>query len=291
MYAKVMTTSDIQAHIKDIYGMDISDTTVSRITDKILPEAREWQQRPLESVYAVVFMDAIHYHVRSEGQIVKKAVYIAIGVNLEGRKSVLGMWVGENESAKFWASVLNNLKNRKVEDILIACTNNLTGFSEAIAAVFPKTDIQNCIIHQLRNSSKYVSYKDIKALMANLKRVYQAVDEQSALAALDDFAEIWDKKYPKISKSWKENWANLSTYFKFPEELRRLIYTTNAIEGFNRQLSKVTKSKAVFPTDDSLFKMLYLAMLDFTKKWTGRRQDWAQIYPQLALYYSGRIPE
>ena len=291
MYAKVMTTSDIQAHIKDIYGMDISDTTVSRITDKILPEAREWQQRPLESVYAVVFMDAIHYHVRSEGQIVKKAVYIAIGVNLEGRKSVLGMWIGENESAKFWASVLNNLKNRKVEDILIACTNNLTGFSEAIAAVFPKTDIQNCIIHQLRNSSKYVSYKDIKALMADLKRVYQAVDEQSALAALDDFAEIWDKKYPKISKSWRENWANLSTYFKFPEELRRLIYTTNAIEGFKRQLRKVTKSKAVFLTDDSLFKMLYLAMLDITKKWTGHRQDWAQIYPQLALYYSGRIPE
>ena len=271
MYAKVMTTSDIQAHIKDIYGMDISDTTVSRITDKILPEAREWQQRPLESVYAVVFMDAIHYHVRSEGQIVKKAVYIAIGVNLEGRKSVLGMWIGENESAKFWASVLNNLKNRKVEDILIACTDNLTGFSEAIAAVFPKTDIQNCIIHQLRNSSKYVSYKDIKALMADLKRVYQAVDEQSALAALDDFAEIWDKKYPKISKSWRENWANLSTYFKFPEELRRLIYTTNAIEGFNRQLRKVTKSKAVFPTNDSLFKTLYLAMLDITKKWTGRR--------------------
>ena len=174
-------------------------------------------------------------------------------------------------TSKFWASVLNNLKNRKVEDILIACTDNLTGFSEAIAAVFPKTDIQNCIIHQLRNSSKYVSYKDIKALMADLKRVYQAVDEQSALAALDDFAEIWDKKYPKISKSWRENWANLSTYFKFPEELRRLIYTTNAIEGFNRQLRKATKSKAVFPTDDSLFKILYLAMLDITKKWTGRR--------------------
>ena len=286
MYAKGMTTSDIQAHIKDIYGMDISDTTVSRITDKILPEAREWQQRPLESVYAVVFMDAIHYHVRSEGQIVKKAVYIAIGVNLEGRKSVLGMWVGENESAKFWASVLNNLKNRKVEDILIACTNNLTGFSEAIAAVFPKTDIQNCIIHQLRNSSKYVSYKDIKALMADLKRVYQAVDEQSALAALDDFAEIWDKKYPKISKSWRENWANLSTYFKFPEELRRLIYTTNAIEGFNRQLRKVTKSKAVFLTDDSLFKMLYLAMLDITKKWTERRAETAVSVPGFALRFN-----
>ena len=291
MYAKGMTTSDIQAHIKDIYGMDISDTTVSRITDKILPEAREWQQRPLESVYAVVFMDAIHYHVRSEGQIIKKAVYIAIGINLEGKKSVLGMWVGENESAKSWASVLNNLKNRKVEDILIACTDNLTGFSEAIAAIFPKTDIQNCIIHQLRNSGKYVSYKDIKALMADLKRIYQAVDEQSALAAPDDFAAVWDKKYPKISKSWRENWANLSTYFKFPEELRRLIYTTNAIEGFNRQLRKVTKSKSVFPTDDSLFKMLYLAMLDITKKWTGRRQDWGQIYPQLALYYGDRITD
>ena len=286
MYAKGMTTSDIQAHIKDIYGMNISDTTVSRITDKILPEAREWQQRPLESVYAVVFMDAIYYHVRSEGQIVKKAVYIAIGVNLEGRKSVLGMWIGENESAKFWASVLNNLKNRKVEDILIACTDNLTGFSEAIAAVFPKTDIQNCIIHQLRNSSKYVSYKDIKALMADLKRVYQAVDEQSALAALDDFAEIWDKKYPKISKSWRENWANLSTYFKFPEELRRLIYTTNAIEGFNRQLRKVTKSKAVFLTDDSLFKMLYLAMLDITKKWTERRAETAVSVPGFALRFN-----
>ena len=172
-------------------------------------------------------------------------------------------------TSKFWASVLNNLKNRKVEDILIACTNNLTGFSEAIAAVFPKTDIQNCIIYQLRNSSKYVSYKDIKALMADLKRVYQAVDEQSALAALDDFAEIWDKKYPKISKFWRENWTNLSTYFKFPEELRRLIYTTNAIEGFNRQLREVTKSKAVFPTDDSLFKMLYLTMLDITKSGLG----------------------
>ena len=189
-------------------------------------------------------------------------------------------------TSKFWASVLNNLKNRKVEDILIACADNLTGFSEAIAAVFPKTDIQNCIIHQLRNSSKYVSYKDIKALMADLKRVYQAVDEQSALAALDDFAEIWDKKYPKISKSWRENWANLSTYFKFPEELRRLIYTTNAIEGFNRQLRKVTKSKAVFPTDDSLFKMLYLAMLDITKKWTERRAETAVSVPGFALRFN-----
>ena len=291
MYAKGMTTSDIEEHIRDIYGVEVSDTTVSRITDKILPIAREWQQRPLEAIYAVVFMDAIHYHVRSEGRIIKKAVYIAIGINLDGRKDVLGMWVGENESAKFWATVLNGLKNRGVEDIFIACTDNLTGFSSAIEAVFPKTEIQNCIIHQLRNSSKYVSYKDLKALMADLKAVYAAVDEETALNALDVFAEHWDKKYPKISQSWRDNWANLSTYFKFPQEVRRLIYTTNTIEGFNRQLRKVTKSKSVFPTDDSLLKMLYLAMTDITKKWTGRRQDWSKIYAQLTIFFEERLPE
>lgn len=291
MYAKGMTTGDIEAHIQDIYGVDVSDTTVSRITDKILPVAKEWQQRPLESIYAVVFLDAIHYYVRSEGQIVKKAVYIAIGIDLDGHKDVLGMWVGENESAKFWATVLNSLKNRGVEDIFIACTDNLTGFSAAIEAVYPKTEIQNCIIHQLRNSSKYVSYKDLKALMADLKAVYAAVDEPAALDALDTFAEHWDKKYPKISQSWRDNWANLSTYFKFPQALRRLIYTTNTIEGFNRQLRKVTKSKSVFPTDDSLFKMLYLAMIDITKKWTGRRQDWSMIHAQLAIYFEDRMPD
>ena len=291
MYDKGMTTSDIETHIRDIYGLQISDTTISRITDKILPIAKEWQQRPLEPIYAVVFLDAIHYHVRSEGQIVKKAVYIAIGVNLDGKKDVLGMWVGENESAKYWASVLNGLRNRGVEDIFIACTDNLTGFDAAIEAVFPQTEIQNCIIHQLRNSSKYVSYKDIKALMADLKAVYAAVDEGSALDALDIFAETWDKKYPKISKSWRENWANLSTYFKYPVEVRRLIYTTNTIEGFNRQLRKVTKSKAVFPTDDSLLKMLYLAMIDITKKWTGRRQDWGTIHAQLSIYFNDRMPD
>ncbi len=223
-----MTTSDIEAHIRDIYGVDVSDTTVSRITDKILPVAKEWQQRPLESVYAVVFMDAIHYHVRSEGQIVKKAVYIAIGIDLDGRKDVLGIWVCENESAKFWATVLNGLRNRGVEDIFIACTDNLTGFSAVIEAVFPKTEIQNCIIHQLRNSSKYVSYKDIKALMADLKAVYAAVDESAALDALDAFAERWDKEYPKISPSWRENWANLSTYFKYRQETRRCIMRIRA---------------------------------------------------------------
>lgn len=291
MYAKGMTTSDIEGHIHDIYGVEVSDTTVSRITDKILPVAKEWQQRPLESIYAVVFLDAIHFHVRSEGQIIKKAVYIAIGINLDGHKDVLGMWVGENESAKFWASVLNSLRNRGIEDIFIACTDNLTGFANAIEAVFPKTEIQNCIIHQLRNSTKYVSYKDIKALVADLKAVYAAVDEATALNALDSFAEKWDKKYPKIAQSWCDNWPNLSTYFKYPQEVRRLIYTTNAIEGFNRQLRKVTKAKSVFPTDDSLFKMLYLAMMDITKKWTGRRQDWSMIHAQLSVYFADRMPD
>lgn len=291
MYAKGMTTGDIEAHIQDIYGVNVSDTTVSRITDKILPVAKEWQQRPLEAVYAVVFLDAIHYHVRSEGHIVKKAVYIAIGIDLDGHKDVLGMWVGENESAKYWATVLNSLRNRGIEDIFIACTDNLCGFSTAIEAVFPKTEIQNCIIHQIRNSSKYVSYKDLKALMADLKAVYAAVDEDAALMALDTFSEHWDKKYPTISQSWRANWANLSTYFKFPQELRRLIYTANAIEGFNRQLRKVTKAKSVFPTDESLFKMLYLAMMDITKKWTGRRQDWSMIHAQLAVYFEDRMPD
>ena len=291
MYAKGMTAGDIEAHIEDIYGIDVSDTTISRITDKVLPVAKEWQQRPLEAVYAVVFLDAIHYHVRSEGQIVKKAVYIAIGVDLSGRKDVLGMWVGENESAKLWATVLNGLKNRGVEDIFIACTDNLTGFSNAIDAVYPRTEIQNCIIHQLRNSGKYVSYKDLKALMADLKAVYAAIDEPTAMDALDAFSARWDKKYPKISKSWRDNRPNLSTYFKYPQELRRLIYTTNAIEGFNRQLRKVTKSKSVFPTDDSLFKMLYLAMMDITRKWTGRRQDWSMIHAQMAVFFADRMPE
>ncbi|HRV34166.1 MAG TPA: IS256 family transposase, partial [Anaerovoracaceae bacterium] len=267
MYAKGMSTSDIETHIRDIYGVEVSDSTVSRITDKILPIVREWQQRPLESIYAVVFLDAIHYHVRSEGQIIKKAVYISIGVELDGHRDVLGMWVGENESAKFWATILNELRNRGVEDILICCTDNLTGLSAAIDAAFPKTEVQNCIIHQIRNSSKHVSYKDLKPLMAELKAVYAAVSEDAALDALESFAEHWDKKYPKIAKSWHENWAHLSTYFKYPQEVRRLIYTTNAIEGFNRQLRKVTKAKSVFPTDDSLLKMLYLAMMDITRKW------------------------
>ena len=289
MYAKGMTTSDIETHIQDIYGLECSDSTISRITDKILPVVREWQSRPLEEIYAVVFMDAIHFHVRSEGQIVKKAVYIAIGINMDGHKEVLGMLVGENESAKFWLSVMNGLKNRGLQDILIACVDGLTGFPAAIEAVYPKTEIQQCIIHQIRNTTKFVSYKDIKALMADLKKVYAAIDEQTALTELENFDDKWRGKYPKIAISWSDNWANLSTYFKYPQEVRTLIYTTNAIEGFNRQLRKVTKNKGVFPTDDSLLKMLYLAMMDITKKWTGKRREWGQIHSQLEIFFADRL--
>ena len=289
MYAKGMTTSDIESHIEEIYGYQVSDSSITRITDKILPLVKEWQTRPLEAIYPIVFMDAIHYHVRSEGQIVKKAVYIAIGISSSGEKDVIGMWVGENESAKFWLSKLNELKSRGVEDILIACVDGLTGFSNAIEAVYPQTQIQQCIIHQIRSSTQFVSYKDIKALIADLKLVYKATTEESALLNLELFDEKWGKKYPKIAISWKNNWPRLSTYFKYPQEVRTLIYTTNTIEGYNRQLRKVTKNKSVFPTDDSLLKMLYLATQDITKKWTSRQRDWGQIISQLQIYFEGRI--
>ena len=290
MYAKGMTTGDIEGHIREMYGLSVSDTTISRITDKILPVVREWQARPLERIYAVVYMDAIHFHVRAEGQVVKKAVCIVLGLDMKGRRDVLGMYIGENESAKFWLAVLNNLKNREVEDILIACVDGLTGFPAAIEAAYPRTEIQKCVIHQIRNTTQFVSYKDIKALMADLKRVYTAVDEASALSELDRFEDLWGKKYPTIGKSWRANWPGLSTYFKYPAEIRKIIYTTNTVEGFNRQLRKVTKSKGVFPTDDSLLKMLYLATMDITKKWTGRRQDWGPIHSQLEIFFADRLP-
>jgi len=291
MYAKGMTTGDMEAHIQDLYGLDISDSTISRITDKILPIAKEWQSRPLETIYTVVYMDAIHYHVRQDGRIIKKAVYIAIGITLAGIKDVLGLWIGENESSKYWLSVINEMKNRGVQDILIACVDGLSGFSEAISAVFPETEIQKCVIHQIRNSTRFVSYKDLKPLMADLKSVYKAPSEETALSQLEHFDAVWGKKYPKITVSWRKNWAELSTFFKYPEAVRKLIYTTNSIEGFNRQLRKVTKNKGVFPTDDSLFKMLYLATVDITKKWTGRRKDWGEIFSQLSIYFEERIPE
>lgn len=289
MYAKGMTTADIENHMKELYDIDISDSIISHITDKIMPMVKEWQERPLETIYAAVFMDAIHYHVRSEGRIVKKAVYIGLGIDMDGHKDILGMYIGENESAKFWLSVLNGLKNRGVEDILIVCVDGLSGFPQAIEAVYPNAKIQRCIIHQIRNTTKFVSYKDIKELMVDLKRVYTAATEEIALNELELFNDKWGKKYPKIYKSWSDNWATLSTYFKHPVSVRKLVYTTNAIEGFNRQLRKVTKSKSVFPTDNSLLKMLYLATMDITKKWSGRRQDWGQIRSQLEIYFEERL--
>ena len=286
---KTMHTSygDMDAAIPRERNGDYEPQLIKKYQNTVTQDMEE----KILSMYAVVFMDAIHYHVRSEGRIVKRAVYIALGIDMNGKKDVFGMYVGENESAKFWISIMNGLKNRGVEDILIACVDGLNGFPQAIEAVYPKTEIQQCIIHQIRNSTKFVSYKDIKKLMADLKLVYAAPTEETALNELELFKDKWDSKYPKIYKSWNDNWATLSTYFKYPEAVRRLIYTTNAIEGFNRQLWKVTKSKTVFPSDDSLLKMLYLATMDITKKWTGHRQDWGQIHSQLEIYFEERLAE
>ncbi|MCC3311113.1 IS256 family transposase [Finegoldia magna] len=289
MYAKGMTTRDISTHIKEIYGFGISESMVSKITNKILPTIEEWQNRPLEKVYPFVFLDAIHYHVRENNIVVKKAVYIALGYNTEGYKEILGMWVGENESSKYWLLVLNQLKERGLEDILIVSTDNLSGFSQAIESVYPKTEIQKCVIHQIRNSTKFVSYRDIKELMKDLKTVYKASTEELALSNLDIFEEKWGKKYPMCVNSRRNNWAELATYFKYPEGIRKLIYTTNSIENFNRQLRKVTKNKTIFPNDYALQKSLYLAMVDASSKWTSRIRGWDQILSQLSIFFEGRI--
>jgi transposase-like protein len=289
MYAKGMTTRDITEHLRDVYGVDASAGMISKMTDKILPIAKEWQSRPLSRVYAIVFMDAIHYNVRQENAVIKKAVYIGIGIKLDGTKEVIGMWIGGNESAKYWLSVLNEIKNRGTEDILIMSVDGLTGFSEAIHAVYPDAEIQRCIVHQIRYSTRFVSFKDIKEFMSDLKLVYQAATEDTALEKMDKLEGKWGKKYPSSINSWRNNWAQICTYFKYPPELRKIIYTTNSIENFNRQLRKVTKSKTIFPTDDALFKMLYLAMNDITAKWVGRPRDWTKILEQLMIYFEGRI--
>ena len=289
MYAKGMTTRDISEHLASVYGVDASAEMISHMTDRILPVAKEWQNRPLERKYAIVFMDAVHFHVRQDNQTVKKAVYVAIGTRLNGQREVLGMWIGGNESAKYWLGVLNEIKNRGVEDIMIVSVDGLTGFGDAIGAVYPKAEIQRCIVHQIRYSTKFISYKDIKPFMKELKEVYQAATEEAALEALESLEENWGKKYPTSVASWRNNWAQLSTYFKYPAEIRKLIYTTNSIENFNRQLRKVTKNRTIFPTDDALFKLLYLAMMDITKKWTGKSWDWGQTLDQLCIYFGDRI--
>lgn len=291
MYARGMSVRDIQNHLQSIYGLDASPTLISKITDKILPLITEWQNRPLEAIYAIMFMDAAVFKVRENGHIVNKAAYVAIGINLDGRKDVLGIWIGENESSKYWLNILNELRNRGIKDILIASVDGLTGFTEAINAAFPQTEVQRCIIHQIRNSTKYVSYKDLKSFTADLKLVYQAVNEEAALTQLDMFEEKWGDKYPLAINSWRKNWTELATFFKYPEEIRRIIYTTNAIESYNRQLRKVTKAKSIFPTDDSLMKMLYLATIDITKKWTTRIRNWSVILAQFAIYFNERISD
>ncbi|OXM87065.1 IS256 family transposase [Paenibacillus rigui] len=289
LYSKGVSTREIQDHLQNLYGIDVSPTMISNVTNKIIPLIKEWQNRPLQGVYAVVFLDAIHFKVKQDGAIVNKAAYMVIGIDLDGNKDVLGMWIGENESAKFWLSVLNDLKNRGVQDILITCVDNLTGFSQAITACYPKTEIQKCIIHQIRNSTRYVSYKDLKKVTADLKPIYKAVTEEMALVELDRFEEAWGAKYPLIIRSWRNNWDELATFFKYPPELRKLIYTTNMIESYHRQLRKVTKGKSIFPSDEALLKMLYLVTMDVTRKWTGRVQNWGQMLLQLSVFYPDRI--
>jgi putative transposase len=289
LYAKGVSTRDIQDHLQRLYGIDASPTLISNITNKIAPMVKEWQNRPLQSIYAVVFMDAVHFKVRQDGMISNKAAYVSIGIDLDGNKDVLGIWIGENESAKFWLSILNELKNRGVQDILIICVDNLSGFSEAIAACYSETEVQKCIVHQIRNSIRYVSYKDVDKLTAALKPIYTAPSEEGALAGLSEFETIWGEKYPLIVRSWRQNWVELATFFKYPPEIRRIIYTTNIIESFHRQLRKVTKGKSIFPSDEALLKMLYLATQDVLLKWTGRIPNWGQILLQLSIFFPEKV--
>jgi len=289
LYSQGTSTRDIERTMQEMYGIEVDATRVSKITDKLLPVIREWQNRPLESVYAMVILDAIHYKVREEGGVVRKAVYIAVGTDLEGRKDVLGLWIGAAESSKYWLNVLNGLKNRGVSDILIISVDGLPGFIEAISIAYPKTEVQRCIIHQIRSSTRYISYKDIKAFMAALKPIYKAPTEESALAELDKLETVWSSKYPSAVKSWRDNWCELATMFKYPEPIRRIIYTTNALENFNRQLRKVTKTKSAFVNDDALLKQLYLVTMRIMDKWTMPVKDWGSILTHLSVYFGGRI--
>lgn len=287
MYTKGMSVRDITSHLKALYGVDISAGTISNITDKINDEAKEWYSRMLERFYPVVFLDAVHFKVREDGRIVTKAAYVALGIDAEGCKDILGIWVGENEGAKFWLKVCTELKNRGVEDILIVCIDGLKGFPDAIRTVFPDTRVQICVIHQIRNTLKYVSYKDQKAFMKDLKRVYAAESEEIAMGNLESMMENW-KKYQAVLNGWLDKWENLSTYFSYGSQIRKLIYTTNTIEGFNRQLRKVTKSKALFPNDEALKKTLYLCTQDIVKKWSMPYRDWGETYGQFIIEFGER---
>ncbi|MCP8970801.1 IS256 family transposase [Ectobacillus ponti] len=282
LYAKGMSTRDIEDHMKDLYGIDVSPTLVSKVTDKVMPAITEWQSRPLDAVYPIVFLDSIHFKVRKDNRIINKAAYSVLGISLSGHKEILGIWIGENESASFWLSVCTDLKNRGIQDILIACKDGLSGFSEAIHAVFPRTSIQLCVIHQIRNWLKYVVFKDQKA-------VYQALTLEEAELAFSRFSDKWGSKYPLVIRSWGNNWTELTSFFSCPAEIRKLIYTTNTIEGYHRQLRKVTKTKTAYPSDDALRKIIYLATVEISKKWTMPLRSWKQCISQLAIFFEGRL--
>lgn len=289
LYGLGMSYRDISAHIKEMYDTDISASTLSSITDKIIPLIIEWQSRPLENLYCIVWLDAMYYKVKHDNRMVTRCVYNILGINIDGKKELLGCYVSESEGANFWLSVLTDLQNRGVDDILIACIDNLKGFKEAIATVFTKADVQSCVVHQIRNSMKYVASKDQKEFMSNLKPVYQAVNKDVAEQELKKLAEKWMKKYPVVIESWQRNWEKLSTYFKYPQAIRKLIYTTNTIEGYHRQIRKVTKTKGAFTSDMSLLKLIYLATNNIQKKWTQPLQNWSITVSQLSLIFGDRL--
>ena len=291
MYAKGMSVRDVRDQLEELYGVDVSAQTISTITDKVWPLVEEWQNRPLAQIYPIVYLDAIHISIRQKGRVEKVAAHLVLGIDLEGHRDVLGHWVSDGaESANFWLKVLSDLQNRGVRDVFIACVDGLTGFDEAIASIFPLARIQRCIIHQIRSSLKYVSWKERKAFVADLKRVYQAATREEAEANLVKLGETWSDKYAIAVRSWEQNWESLSTFFDYPKEIRRIIYTTNTVEGYNRQLRKVIKTKASFPSAEAARKLLYLINRDITKKWTAPIRDWAKILNQLAIIFEGRFP-
>ena len=291
LYAKGMTTSDIQAEIEDLYGITISPSMVSKITDKVIATATEWQNRMLDKIYPIVYLDAMYFKVRSNGKIVNKAVYICLGYTMEGYKDILGIWVDEAEGAKFWLGICNDLKNRGVKEILIACMDGLKGLPQAIQTVFPSANIQTCIVHQIRNSIKYIASKDKKSFMKDLKEVYKAPTEELALAQLDKLKETWGNSYGMVIDSWYNNWNNLSTFFDFSPRIRKMIYTTNALEGFNRQVRKYTKSRTIFPTDESLNKCVYLATMEIMEKWTQPVPNWGATLAELTLFFTEELKD
>lgn len=288
MYAKGMSTRDISDHIKEIYGFDLSAESVSKITETIMEQAKEWQARPLDSVYPFLFLDAVHYSVRTNGKVVKRAAYIVLGINLEGKKDVIGIYIGENETSKFWLQVLTDMKSRGVKDVLISSIDGLSGFSDAIKAVFPKAEVQRCIVHQIRNTLGKIPWKNRKSLAQDLKLIYNAPTEEQGFLELEKIEEKW-KEYEYVLKSWRNNWSELSTFFKYTPEIRKIMYTTNIVESLHMQLRKVSKTKTVFPTDDSLVKILYLATIGVTKKWTVPVRDWVLILGQLQIHFDDRV--